>query len=315
MLGHAAEEVAINVRNGKAYVGNHEPSPTAVPCFVSVIDNGSKRPYRFIDLPSMDCVQGISVDQHLNTVNGTTHIGQKMYTFDSCTDTIIYSVDIRAPFNKYVANLPISEQFKIPPGWVIHMHDLVTDNVHHVAYQTIHTIAKPTEVNEEDENTGIAEPAEMGSEVPEEITGRWVAAVNTNPKSSNFKQVKIIDLSNGEDVPTLPTFEDALETGLPYNKLFVHAHFLAVDPRRDSLLVSGEHTGNLGVVNLKTGKLVQVLSISRLIPGCHPDSLPEPHVHGVSISCDGNVYVSDEGEGCFYESVTILQPCGFALKR
>ena len=35
----------------------------------------------------------------------------------------------------------------------------------------------------------------------------------------------------------------------------------------------------------------------------------EPHVHGVQINAQtGDTYVSDEGEHCFYESVTILKP-------
>ena len=58
-----------------------------------------------------------------------------------------------------------------------------------------------------------------------------------------------------------------------------------------------------------------------LIPGCvrlpevdeeTGEELPlgpaEPHVHGVNIQQRaGTVYVSDEGEDCFYESVTILK--------
>lgn len=308
VLGHAAEEVAVNDINGKAYVGNHEPSPTDVPCFVSVIRRGSDHPYRFIDLPSdQDCVQGIEVDEPLNTVNGTTHIGQKMFTFNSGNDTIAYAVDIRGPFNKFVAELPRSERFMIPAGWVIHMHDLTTDKVNHRAYQTIHTIADAAAVEPPEDEEGTTPEAD-------EITGRWVAEVNTNPKSKDFKKVRIIDLSNGQSVPAVRTHEDA--TG-PFKNRFVHAHFLAVDPSNDALLVSGEHTGNLGVVDTDSRKLQQVLAISRPIPGCvlPPDPetgevpTPEPHVHGVNIRRQsGTVYVSDEGEDCFYESVTILRP-------
>jgi hypothetical protein len=90
-----------------------------------------------------------------------------------------------------------------------------------------------------------------------------------------------------------------------------------VDPERGALLVSGEHTGNLGVVDTRSRKLEQVVAISRPIPGCviPPDPEtgevpePEPHVHGVNVHRQsGTVYVSDEGEDCFYESVTILKP-------
>jgi hypothetical protein len=315
VLGHAAEESAVNEVNGKVYVGNHEPSPTTVPCFVSVINPSSSHPYRFIDLPNdQSCVQGIEVDEGLNTVNGTTHIGQKMYTFNSSNDTIAYSVDIRGPFNAFVAGLPASQRFTIPDGWVLHMHDLTADKSNHRAYQTIHTIGDAATV-EEEEGTVVVEEAD-------EITGRWVAEVNTNPRSRDFKRVRIIDLSNGQSVPAVRTHGDAVDTGLPYNRLFVHAHFLAVDPSNDALIVSGEHTGNAGVVDTDTRRLKQVLAISRPIPNCVrtpeidettglplPLEAPEPHVHGVNIQAlAGTAYVSDEGEDCFYESVTVLRP-------
>ena len=73
------------------------------------------------------------------------------------------------------------------------------------------------------------------------------------------------------------------------------------------------HTGNLAVVNVPANwhaprTLDDVISISRLIPFCTPEDL-EPHVHGVNIQrTTGTAYISDEGEHCFYESVTILQP-------
>jgi DNA-binding beta-propeller fold protein YncE len=300
VLGHAAEEVAVNPANHKLYVGNHEPSPTDVVCFLSVIDRSKSRPYVFIDLPGTDCVQGVDVDPGLNTVNGTTHVGEKMYTFNSANDTIAYSVNIRPAFDAFIQSLPPSQRFTIPPGWIIHMHDLVTNGVSHRAYQTIHTIATALEIEEGDE--------ESATETENEITGRWVAEVDTNPSSRTFKAVRIIDLSNGQTVPAVRTHDDAVATGLSFDKLFIHAHFLFVDPGRDALLVSGEHTGNLAVVDTSTRNLKQVLSISRLIPKCVPDEL-EPQVHGVNIELNsGTAYVSDEGENCFYESVTILQP-------
>jgi hypothetical protein len=299
VTGHAAEEVVVNPVNHKAYVGNHEPSPTNVACFVSVINPSAALPYKFIDLPGTDCVQGVGADPALNTVNGTTHFGEKMYTFNSANDTIAYSVNIRPAFDAFVASLPANQQFTIPSGWIIHMHDLTTDRVNHRAYQTIHTIAAAEEVTEDDETAEIEGP---------EITGRWVAEVDTNPASATFKAVHIIDLSNGQSVPAVPDHHDAVGTGLPFEQLFIHAHFLDVDPARNALLVSGEHTGNLAVVDTTTRLLQNVHSISRLIPNCTPDEL-EPHVHGVNIQgTSGTAYVSDEGEHCFYESVTILQP-------
>jgi len=266
---------------------------------VSVIEAAAARPYGFIDLPADQCVQGIDVDPALNTVNGTTHVGQKMWTFDSATDTIRYSVDIRPAFDAFVAGLPRSRQFAIPEGWILHLHDLATDRVNHRAYQTIHTIAAAGSVAEDDESAEV--------EVPE-ISGRWVAEVDTNPSSSTFRTVRIIDLSNGQSVPAVPEHDDAVATGRPFNELFVHAHFVAVDPARKALLVSGEHTGNLAVVDTNSRNVAQVLSISRRMASCTSDET-EPHVHGVNIQkATGIAYVSDEGEDCFYESVTILEP-------
>lgn len=311
VLGHAAEEPAIHKASGKVYVGNHEPSPTDVPCFVSVVDRGvAAAPYKFIDLPTdHDCVQGIDVDQGLAKTNGTTHVGEKMYTFDVGTDTIDYSVNIRGAFEQFVNGLPAAQRFAIPPGWVLHLHDLTTDSTHHRAYQTIHTIAE-AEVVEANEEEGAVETLN-------EITGRWVAEVNTDPGSADFKKVTIIDLSNGQSVPEFPTHHDAVASGLSFDRLFVHAHFVAVDPARNALIVSGEHTGNLAVVDTASRGLVQTSSISRRIPGCVlvPDPVTgevpqiEPHVHGTNIkSPQGTAYVSDEGEDCLYESVTILAP-------
>ena len=99
---------------------------------------------------------------------------------------------------------------------------------------------------------------------------------------------------------------------------FVHAHFIWVDQDKDAktLLVTGEHTGNLGAVRIDTRKLVEVDPISMPIkhctppppePGAAPES-EEPHVHGVVIQPGtGTAYVTDEGEHCSYESVTVLR--------
>ncbi len=110
----------------------------------------------------------------------------------------------------------------------------------------------------------------------------------------------------------------------------MHAHWVAVDPARDSIVVTGEHTGNVGIVDQGTRQLEQVVGISTpFLVGCdipppiiippdkngngnqpEPPEAPEPHVHGVQINAQtGTAYVTDEGEEeCFFESVTILQP-------
>ena len=125
-----------------------------------------------------------------------------------------------------------------------------------------------------------------------------------------------IDLSNGQSALDVPNAEDVPE-GTLFEDQFVHAHWVAVDPDRGAVLVTGEHTGNLGVVDNESRDLEQVLPISIPIPNCEPEldeegnpEFEEPHVHGVQVDLDvdGNVYVSDEGEHCFYESVTRLKP-------
>ncbi len=110
----------MNPNNHKVYAGISEPSPTNVGCFVSVIDPSAARPYIFIDLPGTDCVQGIDVDPGLNTVNGTTHFGQKTYTFQRQQHGSL-SVNIRPAFDAFVAGRPPNQRFTIPAGWIIHM--------------------------------------------------------------------------------------------------------------------------------------------------------------------------------------------------
>ena len=91
-------------------------------------------------------------------------------------------------------------------------------------------------------------------------------------------------------------------------------HWVAVDPEREILFVTGEHTGNLAVLETEDElddevELEQVIGISLRIPECVPEldeagipELEEPHVHGVQVDPErGSVYVSDEGEHCFYE--------------
>jgi hypothetical protein len=172
----------------------------------------------------------------------------------------------------------------------------------------------------EEEPPADEEPPVVEEEAEVDIMGRWLAEVDVDPESETFQQVRYIDLSNGWDALTYPGAGD-LPEGTPFDQMFIHAHWVAVDPRRETILVSGEHTGNLGVVEAEedlndTPELEQVIAISRTIPDCEPPldetgapAVEEPHVHGVQIDPrSGRAYVSDEGEGCFYESVTILRP-------
>ena len=372
LLGHGAHEVAVNERNGKVFQGNHEDSPGVQPnIWVDVIDRKArKNPYGFIDTGFYNAVQGIEVDERLNVVFGTTHVGEKMFAFSgNCKpkpnhpptiidynlepdvvelfvekamgeNCILYTVELREPF---LTQIPNSEELfaladtaiteAIEAGEepadlpsVLHMHDLTVDQSNHRVYQTVHGIhhAEHTGSPEEAALPAEEEPTEEEPPVEEEaeidIMGRWLAEVDVNPKSRTFQQVRYIDLSNGWDALNYPGVDD-LPEGTSFDQMFIHAHWVAVDPERETILVTGEHTGNLGVVEAEEdlhdeSELEQVIAISRTIPDCEPGVdetgapvVDEPHVHGVQVDPDdGRVYVSDEGEGCFYESVTVLKP-------
>jgi hypothetical protein len=355
LLGHGAHEVAVNDRNGKVFQGNHEDSPGVEPkIWVDVIDRKAHNPYGFIDTGFYNAVQGIEVDERLNQVFGTAHVGELMFALRgdcvpkpnakptvvnfngvpfvekrSGRNCILYSVDLRKPFLKQIpegkkaltiADSLLEQELALPA--VLYMHDLTVDDVNHIAYQTLHSIhhAAHTGSPEEaalieklsEENNG-EEPPEV-EEVPHHFMARWVAAVDVNPRSKRFRKVTYIDLSNGQSVLDVPNADD-VPPETPYEKRFVHAHWVAVDGKRENLLVTGEHTGNLGVVDTDDGDLEQVIGITRSIPGCVPPvdeiGLPEaeePHVHGVQVNpLNAIAYVTDEGEHCFYESVTVLE--------
>jgi hypothetical protein len=378
LLGHGAHEVAVNERNGKVFQGNHEDSPGVQPnIWVDVIDRRLRNPYGFIDTGFYNAIQGIEVDEALNQVFGTTHVGEKMFAFRgdcvprpnhpptivdydldpnvyepfvekaSGANCILYTVDLREPFLDQVpdaeailalADTEITEAIaagEVPtvlPS-VLHMHDLTVDPRAHRAYQTLHSIhhaehtGSPEEAALPEEEDPTTEEPPAGEEPPpaevepdHHVMGRWVAEVDVDPRSKTFRQVHYVDLSNGWDALSYPSAED-LPEGTPLEAMFVHAHWVAVDPKRETLLVTGEHTGNLGIAETEEGMdeevdLEQVLAISRPIAGCVPPVdetglpvVPEPHVHGVQVDPQtGTTYVSDEGEDCFYESVTILKP-------
>lgn len=378
LLGHGAHELAVNERNGKVFQGNHEDSPGVEPnIWVDVIDRNRNNPYGFIDTGFYNAIQGIEVDEQLNVVFGTTHVGERMFTFSgNCNprrnrpptivdynldpavyepfvekamgeNCILYNVDLRAPFLVQIANaqalfdladtaiteaIAADEEPTDLPS-VLHTHDLTVDGQNHRVYQTVHGIhhaehtGSPEEavlpvVEEaiEEESPADEEAPVVEEEAEMDIMGRWIAEVDVDPKSKTFKQVRYIDLSNGWDALAYPGTED-LPEGTPFDEMFIHAHWVAADPKRETILVTGEHTGNLGVVEVdrnpqKAAELEQVIGISLTIPECVPPldesgvpTVEEPHVHGVQIDPqNGRAYVSDEGEHCFYESVTVLEP-------
>jgi len=300
-----------------------------------------------------DDVRGVA-DIDSNIIYGATHVGEKIFAFDgNCEpqptpagtvpppappgyslppgdnglkmgwNCVLWWVDIRPAFlaaNPHLTPILTSATAPSTKPNVLHQHNMAADRISHKAYATIHSIhdAEHTGLSDEEPPAGDEETSE------EHFMGRWVAeaslprSVNPTTKKADAR-VEIIDLSHGYDVLAFPNADDVLNSvgfdGLL--KSFVHAHFIWVDPKRDALLVTGEHTGNLGVVDLKSRQLKQVIPISRKIPGCTPPppepgevaTPEEPHVHGVTVQrATGAVYVSDEGEHCFYESVTILKP-------
>jgi hypothetical protein len=292
------------------------------------------------------------LDETEGLVYGTTHVGEKMFAFDAnCVsrpnpsgvvpppappgyalpadsgmqmgwNCIKYWVDLRPPFLARFPELAAILSPNPPFNNVLHMHNLVADKKNHRAYQTVHSIHDAEHTGLSDEEPPVGTEEETGHHYNARYVIEVGAPTAINPLTKQASApVHVIDLSHGFGIlqyPNVGTILNDPALGLPVLlRSFVHAHFIAVDPTRRALLVSGEHTGNLGVVNTETRRLEQVIPISRAIPGCVPPppepgaapEVEEPHVHGVTIQPrTGRVYVSDEGEHCFYESVTILQP-------
>jgi len=352
--GHGAHEITVNQKNGLVFQGNHEDSHGVSPnIWVDVIDTTKSNPYGFIDTGYFHAVQGIDVDEDKNLVYGTDHVGELVFAFDASCKPQPNPADVVPPPAPPGYSLP-SGDTNMKMGWncikwwvnvrpaflaafpdltgitdptaalpnVLHMHNGAADDKHHRSYSVIHAIHNA-------EHTGLAanEPPpgteDEEGETAEHFLGRYVvevdqpSAVNRTTKQATAP-VHLIDLSHGYtivDYPNIENIPDGLKT---LEKSFVHAHFIWVDPLRDALLVTGEHTGNLGVVDTRTRQLEQVIGISRAIPDCVlpppedptlPPEAEEPHVHGVTVQpLTGAVYVMDEGEHCFYESATVLKP-------
>jgi hypothetical protein len=270
-------------------------------------------------------------------------------------NSIRYWVDLRAPWDAFwgsVATQIFSTiDKKKPPsclGSVLHYHNLAVDDVSKVVYNGLHSIhhaehtGLPSEKECAEATTEAPAPGEEENESIAHYNGRDAVGVDVkNQASFTIDPVTlqatnaptfVIDMSNGYGYLQYPNVEDVVgdpttvaEATAAIDRLersFVHGHWLTMDKANKALLVTGEHTGNLGVVNTITRTLVQVLPVSIFNPGlanspssdCEvgedgiPDDL-EPHAHGVQVDPQtGAVYVSDEGEHCFYESVTIITP-------
>jgi hypothetical protein len=224
---------------------------------------------------------------------------------------------------------------------------LALDAVNHKVYNGLHAIHHAEHTGLPWENAKgvcpeVEELAVTGEEPEPHYLGRSVVEVDVDPANITAidpvtKQATtptaVIDMStpgfgyleapNSDDVVGHPqNLADSIAAMNKLENAFVHPHWLGVDSSRGALLVTGEHTGNLGVVNINTGKMVQVLPVSVMnsllrdspssdcvvdVSGV-PEDL-EPHMHGLQIDpLTGNLYLSDEGEHCFYEGEFIVTP-------
>lgn len=270
-------------------------------------------------------------------------------------NSIRYWVDLRAPWNAFwgsVATKIFSTiDVKKPRSClasVLHFHNLAVDATNKVVYNGLHSIhhaehtGLPAEQECAEATTEAPAPGEEENEPIHHYNGRDVVGVDVknqnsftiNPATLQATNAPtfVIDMSNGYGYLQYPNVEDVIgapttlaEAIVAVDRLersFVHGHWLTMDARTRTLLVTGEHTGNLGVVDVATRNLVQVLPVSVFNPDlanspssdCEvgedgiPDDL-EPHAHGVQVDPQsGKLFVSDEGEHCFYESVTIVTP-------
>lgn len=261
---------------------------------------------------------------------------------------IKYWVDLRKPWNEFYGSvadqifntIDIEHEDCLPS--VLHFHNLALDPVNKKVYNGLHAIhhAEHTGLPWEVECPEVAINPVTGEEPPPHYLGRDVVEVDVNPahitaidsvtKQATTNTAVIPMTTPGFGYLQFPNEDDVIgdpqnlaEAITAMNRLenaFVHPHWLDVDPGRGALLVTGEHTGNLGVVNTTTRKMTQVLPVSVMNSGLKaskssdctvpasgvPDDL-EPHMHGLQRDpVTGNLYLSDEGEHCFYEAEYIL---------
>ena len=235
----------------------------------------------------------------------------------------------------------------IPAGClpaVLHYHPLAEDPKNQFVYAGVHGInsAEHTGLPTENLNCPAAEEnAVTGEEPSAPYLGRTTSKIDVNPAhiskiDPTTKQatttVTEIDMSTpGNDylsTPNTGTITDkatdlasSIAAANQVQKAFVHPHFMQVDPARNGLIVTGEHTGNVGVIDINRNQTVQILPISVMntglvnapSAGCtvDPSGVVEDlefHLHGVAIDPKtGNAYLSDEGEdACSYEAEFIL---------
>ena len=263
---------------------------------------------------------------------------------------IKYWVDLRTPWDTYYG--PVAQtiwstiDIGAPRGClrsVLHFHNLAFDAVNKKVYNGLHSIHHAEHTGLPWEDASCPETVEnplTGEEPTPHYNGRSVVEVDVSPGAVTIDPVTkkastpvaVIDMSHGYAYLQFPNTDDvvaqpqnAAESAAAMNRLmnsFVHPHWMTVDTARAALLVTGEHTGNLGVVDTATWGVTQVLPVSLFNTGLKaskasdctvpstgvPDDM-EPHMHGVHLDpVTGNLYLADEGEHCFYEGVFIVKP-------
>ena len=262
---------------------------------------------------------------------------------------IKYWADLRTPWNEFWGSVSdqIFDTIDIGAGpgclrSVLHFHNLGFDAVNKKVYNGLHSIhhAEHTGLPWEGECAENEEVALTEEEPTPHYNGRDMVEVDVNPAHLAINPVTkqatgptaVIDMSHGYGYLQYPNVDDVIgdptnlaEAVEAMNRLmnsFVHPHWMDVDTSRGALLVTGEHTGNLGVVDTATRAVTQVLPVSVMNSGLKnskssdcgigadgvPDDL-EPHMHGIQLDpVTGNLYLSDEGEHCFYEGTFIVTP-------
>lgn len=287
-------------------------------------------------------------------------------TAESCVsgeNCIKYWVDLRAPLagteaETALQSIPFRPEECLPA--VYHYHNIGLDSARQVVYAGMHSIHHAEHTGSPEEAGCHAseppEPPSWGVEPPEEseahhYNARTVVAVDVNAalltigdRKQALGSLEVLDLSHGYGYMAYPNVGDVASA--PKNAVdaiakvrilensFVHPHWLEVDSARNTLVVTSEHTGNVGFVDttkvldgVPNNELKQVLPVSAFNPllwqseaadcpnfydelaGQSTDVDLEPHLHGVQIDREtGYVYLSDEGEHCFYEALIVLAP-------
>ena len=303
LAGHACEEDVWDPNNGKVYCANHEPSKsissTSLQSFVSVIDpSGGTSAYGFVDLPWGNDVQGIAYLPSTHQIIANSAFAGFLNVIDDSTDTVNRQIDILHPFlvsRPDIAALLPDQTNPLSAKLTVHFHDLALDPDTGQVFVAAHTLEEP--------DTGLSEDVDTAA-TSEEVSG-WIGgpAIPTGA-------VVEVGLATGEsgEVSASAVRAQAHDTVSTLNVPGVHSHFLAVDAARGVLFDTGEHTGNVAVIDTVSGKTSQVLVVDHRIN----KNADTPEVHGVSVDpVTGTAYVADETD--WNQGVILFKRVGYRL--